>query len=112
MGTESLILGEGCSVAIVVLAIFSVMGGSAQPERSTRGTRHRRIAIALPRKTLENLFGGVSILATKSSIGHRRFGDRVGTVATSVCAHRIRLLNGLLSIPRISATMNVENLMA
>ena len=86
MGTESLIiLGERMlKVAIVVLAIFTVMGTLGfNLSAPLAGLGIGGIAIAFAaQKTLENLFGGVSILGDEViRIGDTcRFGDRVGTV--------------------------------
>jgi MscS family membrane protein len=119
MGTESLmILGERMlKVAIVVLAIFTVMGTLGfNLSAPLAGLGIGGIAIALAaQKTLENLFGGVSILGDEViRIGDTcRFGDRVGTVADiSLRSTRIRTPERTeLSIPNGSlATMNVENL--
>lgn len=119
MGTESLIiLGERMlKVAIVVLAIFTVMGTLGfNLSAPLAGLGIGGIAIAFAaQKTLENLFGGVSILGDEViRIGDTcRFGDRVGTVVDiSLRSTRIRTPDRTeLSIPNGSlATMNVENL--
>ena len=119
MGTESLmILGERMlKVAIVVLAIFTVMGTLGfNLSAPLAGLGIGGIAIAFAaQKTLENLFGGVSILGDEViRIGDTcRFGDRVGTVSDiSLRSTRIRTPERTeLSIPNGSlATMNVENL--
>jgi MscS family membrane protein len=119
MGTESLvILGERMlKVAIVVLAIFIVMGTLGfNLSAPLAGLGIGGIAIAFAaQKTLENLFGGVSILGDEViRIGDTcRFGDRVGTVEDiSLRSTRIRTPDRTeLSIPNGSlATMNVENL--
>jgi MscS family membrane protein len=119
MGTESLvILGERIlKVAIVVLAVFTVMGTLGfNLSAPLAGLGIGGIAIAFAaQKTLENLFGGVSILGDEViRIGDTcRFGDRVGTVEDiSLRSTRIRTPDRTeLSIPNGSlATMNVENL--
>ena len=119
MGTGSLIiLGERIlKVAIVVLAIFSVMGTLGfNLSAPLAGLGIGGIAIAFAaQKTLENLFGGVSILGDEViRIGDTcRFGDRVGTVEDiSLRSTRIRTPDRTqLSIPNGSlATMNIENL--
>ena len=119
MGTESLIiLGERMlKVAIVVLAIFTVMGTLGfNLSAPLAGLGIGGIAIAFAaQKTLENLFGGVSILGDEViRIGDTcRFGDRVGTVSDiSLRSTRIRTPERTeLSIPNGAlATMNVENL--
>ena len=81
--------------AIVVLAIFSGHGHArVQSERTAGGTGHRRYRHRIRgAKTLENLFGGVSILGDEViRIGDTcRFGDRVGTVEDiSLRSTRIR----------------------
>jgi MscS family membrane protein len=119
MGTGSLmILGERMLKAgIVILAIFSVMGTLGfNLSAPLAGLGIGGIAIAFAaQKTLENLFGGVSILGDEViRIGDTcRFGDRVGTVEDiSLRSTRIRTPDRTeLSIPNGSlATMNVENL--
>jgi len=119
MGTGSLmILGERMlKAAIVILAIFSVMGTLGfNLSAPLAGLGIGGIAIAFAaQKTLENLFGGVSILGDEViRIGDTcRFGDRVGTVEDiSLRSTRIRTPDRTeLSIPNGSlATMNVENL--
>ncbi len=119
MGTESLIiLGERMlKVAIFVLAIFTVMstlGFNLSAPLAGLGIGGIAIAFAA-QKTLENLFGGVSILGDEViRIGDTcRFGDRVGTVSDiSLRSTRIRTPERTeLSIPNGTlATMNVENL--
>jgi MscS family membrane protein len=118
MGTESLIiLGERIlKAAIVVLAIFTIMGTLGfNLSAPLAGLGIGGIAIAFAaQKTLENLFGGVSILGDEViRIGDTcRFGDRVGTVEDiSLRSTRIRTPDRTeLSIPNGSlATMNVEN---
>ena len=119
MGTGSLmILGERMlKAAIVVLAIFSVMGTLGfNLTAPLAGLGIGGIAIAFAaQKTLENLFGGVSVLGDEViRVGDIcRFGDRVGTVEDiSLRSTRIRTPDRTeLSIPNGSlATMNVENL--
>jgi MscS family membrane protein len=118
-GTGSLIiLGERMlKAAIVVLAIFAVMGTLGfNLSAPLAGLGIGGIAIAFAaQKTLENLLGGVSILGDEViRIGDTcRFGDRVGTVEDiSLRSTRIRTPDRTeLSIPNGSlATMNVENL--
>ena len=113
-----MILGERMlKAAIVILAIFSVMGTLGfNLSAPLAGLGIGGIAIAFAaQKTLENLFGGVSILGDEViRIGDTcRFGDRVGTVEDiSLRSTRIRTPDRTeLSIPNGSlATMNVENL--
>jgi MscS family membrane protein len=118
MGTGSLmILGERVlKAAIVVLAIFfilGVLGFNLTTPLAGLGIGGIAIAFAA-QKTLENLFGGVSILGDEViRIGDTcRFGDRVGTVEDiSLRSTRIRTPDRTeLFIPNGSlATMNVEN---
>ena len=119
MGTSSLmILGERMLKAtIFVLAIFAIMGTLGfNLTTPLAGLGIGGIAVALAaQKTLENLFGGVSVLGDEViRIGDVcRFGDRVGTVEDiSLRSTRIRTPDRTeLSIPNGSlATMNVENL--
>ena len=119
MGTGSLmILGERMLKAgIVILAIFSILGTlGLNLTTPLAGLGIGGIAVALAaQKTLENLFGGVSVLGDEViRVGDVcRFGDQVGTVEDiSLRSTRIRTPDRTeLSIPNGSlATMNVENL--
>ncbi|HEX3355326.1 MAG TPA: mechanosensitive ion channel family protein [Terriglobales bacterium] len=119
MGTGSLmILAERVlKVAIIVLAIFVILGTLGfNLTTPLAGLGIGGIAIAFAaQKTLENLFGGVSILGDEViRIGDVcRFGDRVGTVEDiSLRSTRIRTPDRTeLFIPNGSlATMNVENI--
>jgi MscS family membrane protein len=119
LGTGSLILlGERMlKAAIFVLAIFAILGTLGfNLTTPLAGLGIGGIAIAFAaQKTLENLFGGVSLLGDEViRIGDFcRFGDRVGTVEDiSLRSTRIRTPDRTeLSIPNGSlATMNVENL--
>jgi MscS family membrane protein len=119
MGTSSLILlGERMlKAAIFVLAIFAILGTLGfNLTTPLAGLGIGGIAVALAaQKTLENLFGGVSILGDEViRIGDTcRFGDRIGTVEDiSLRSTRIRTPDRTaLFIPNGSlATMNVENL--
>ena len=119
MGTGSLmILGERVlKAAIFVLAIFLILGTLGfNLTTPLAGLGIGGIAIAFAaQKTLENLFGGISILGDEViRIGDTcRFGDRVGTVEDiSLRSTRIRTPERTeLFIPNGSlATMNVENL--
>ena len=119
MGTGSLVIlgGRILKVVIVVLAIFTIMGTLGfNLSAPLAGLGIGGIAIAFAaQKTLENLFGGVSILGDEViRIGDVcRFGDRVGTVEDiSLRSTRIRTPDRTqLSIPNGSlATMNIENL--
>ena len=119
METGSLmILGERVlKAAIFVLAIFTVLGTLGfNLTTPLAGLGIGGIAVAFAaQKTLENLFGGVSLLGDEViRIGDVcRFGDRTGTVEDiSLRSTRIRTPDRTeLSIPNGSlATMNVENL--
>jgi MscS family membrane protein len=119
MGTGSLmLLGERIFKAgLFVLAIFAILGTLGfNMSTALAGLGIGGIAIAFAaQKTLENLFGGVSLLGDEViRIGDTcRFGDRVGTVEDiSLRSTRIRTPDRTeLSIPNGSlATMNVENL--
>jgi len=118
-GTGSLLLlGERIlKAAIVVLAIFSVFGALGfNMSTALAGLGIGGIAIAFAaQKTLENLFGGVSLLGDEViRVGDVcKFGDRVGSVEDiSLRSTRIRTPERTeLSIPNGSlATMNIENL--
>jgi MscS family membrane protein len=119
METGSLmILGERVlKAAIFVLAIFTVLGTLGfNLTTPLAGLGIGGIAVAFAaQKTLENLFGGVSLLGDEViRIGDVcRFGDRTGTVEDiSLRSTRIRTPDRTeLSIPNGSlATMNLENL--
>jgi MscS family membrane protein len=118
-GTGSLLLlGERIlKAAIVVLAAFSVFGALGfNMSTALAGLGIGGIAIAFAaQKTLENLFGGVSLLGDEViRVGDVcKFGDRVGSVEDiSLRSTRIRTPDRTeLSIPNGSlATMNIENL--
>jgi MscS family membrane protein len=118
IGTGSLmVLGERLLRAVIVsfavLAILSIFGFNLTTVLAGLGIGGLAIAFAA-QKTLENLFGGVSVLADEViRVGDFcRFGDRVGTVEDiSLRSTRVRTLDrSELSIPNGSlATMNVEN---
>jgi MscS family membrane protein len=119
MGTGSLmLLGERIlKAAFVILAIFAILGTLGfNMSTVLAGLGIGGIAIAFAaQKTLENLFGGVSVLGDEViRVGDTcRFGDRLGTVEDiSLRSTRIRTPDRTeLSIPNGSlATMNVENL--
>lgn len=118
-GTGTLmVLGERVVKALVVgvaiLAILGILGFNLTTVFAGIGIGGIAIAFAA-QKTLENLFGGVSVLADEViHVGDTcRFGDRVGTVEDiSLRSTRIRTAErSELSIPNGAlATMNVENL--
>ena len=118
IGTGTLmLLGERLLKALVwiiaVLAILSVIGFNLTTVLAGLGIGGLAIAFAA-QKTLENLFGGVSVLGDEViRVGDFcRFGDKVGTVEDiSLRSTRIRTLDrSELSIPNGSlATMNIEN---
>src|ERR1700676_2339777 len=117
-GTGSLmVLGERLVKVLVliaaVLATLGILGFNLTTVLAGLGIGGIAIAFAA-QKTLENLFGGVSVLADEViRVGDFcRFGDRVGTVEDiSLRSTRIRTLERTeLSIPNGSlATMNIEN---
>jgi MscS family membrane protein len=119
LGTETLmVLGERLLKALVVilgvLFILSIIGFNLTTVLAGLGIGGIAIAFAA-QKTLENLFGGISVLADEViRVGDScRFGDRVGTVEDiSLRSTRIRTTERTqLSIPNGAlATMNIENL--
>lgn len=118
IGTGSLmVLGERLLKVVILslaaLAILGTFGFNLTTVLAGLGIGGIAIAFAA-QKTLENLFGGVSVLADEViRVGDFcRFGDRVGTVEDiSLRSTRVRTLDrSELSIPNGSlATMNVEN---
>ncbi|PYV88814.1 MAG: hypothetical protein DMG90_13495 [Acidobacteria bacterium] len=118
MGTGSLmLLGERILKAALVIvglfAVLSTLGFSMSTALAGLGIGGIAIAFAA-QKTLENLFGGVSVLGDEAiRVGETcRFGDRIGTVEDiSLRSTRIRTPERTeLSIPNGSlATMNIEN---
>jgi len=118
MGTETLmVLGERLIKALVLivaaLAILGRIGFNLTTVLAGLGIGGIAIAFAA-QKTLENLFGGISVLADEViRVGDFcRFGDRVGTVEDiSLRSTRVRTPERTeLSIPNGTlATMNVEN---
>ena len=98
---------------VAVLATLGIVGFNLTTVLAGLGIGGIAIAFAA-QKTLENLFGGISVLADEViRVGDFcRFGDRVGTVEDiSLRSTRVRTLERTeLSIPNGSlATMNVEN---
>ena len=118
-GTGTLmVLGERLLKALVLivaaLAALGVMGFNLTTVLAGLGIGGIAIAFAA-QKTLENLFGGISVLADEViRVGDTcRFGDRVGIVEDiSLRSTRIRTVERTeLSIPNGAlATMNIENL--
>jgi MscS family membrane protein len=118
-GTGSvMLLGERILKALIlILAVFLILGTLGfNMTTALAGLGIGGIAVAFAaQKTLENLFGGISLLGDEViHIGDVcRFGDRVGTVEDiSLRSTRVRTPERTeLSIPNGSlATMNVENL--
>ncbi len=118
-GTGSLmLLGERMLKAaifvVAVLAILSTMGFNMSTALAGLGIGGIAVAFAA-QKTLENLFGGVSILGDEViRVGDMiKVGDRQGTVEDiSLRSTRLRTLDRTeLSIPNGTlATANIENL--
>jgi|HubBroStandDraft_1064217.scaffolds.fasta_scaffold32877_2 MscS family membrane protein len=118
-GTGSLLLlGERVLKAVIfIVAVFAILGSLGfNMTTALAGLGIGGIAIAFAaQKTLENLFGGVSLLGDEViRVGDVcRFGDKTGTVEDiSLRSTRIRTPErSELSIPNGTlATMNVENL--
>ncbi len=117
-GTGTLmVLGERLLAALVVvmgvLSVLAILGFNLTTVLAGLGIGGIAIAFAA-QKTLENLFGGISVLADEViRVGDFcNFGNKVGTVEDiSLRSTRIRTLDRtLLSIPNGSlATMNIEN---
>jgi MscS family membrane protein len=118
IGTGTLmVLGERLLTALVVvvaiLAILAIVGFNLTTVLAGLGIGGIAIAFAA-QKTLENLFGGISVLADEViRVGdYCRFGDRSGTVEDiSLRSTRVRTdARTELSIPNGAlATMNIEN---
>ena len=117
-GTGTLmVLGERLLKALVVivavLSVLAIFGFNLTTVLAGLGIGGIAIAFAA-QKTLENLFGGMSVLADEViRVGdYCRFGDRIGTVEDiSLRSTRIRTDDRTqLSIPNGAvAAMNVEN---
>jgi MscS family membrane protein len=112
-----MVLGERLLTALVVivaiLAMLGILGFNLTTVLAGLGIGGIAIAFAA-QKTLENLFGGISVLADEViRVGdYCRFGDRTGTVEDiSLRSTRVRTDGRTqLSIPNGSlATMNIEN---
>jgi MscS family membrane protein len=100
-------------VILAVLATLGILGFNLTTVLAGLGIGGIAIAFAA-QKTLENLFGGVSVLADEViRVGdYCRFGDRTGTVEDiSLRSTRVRTdARTELSIPNGAlATMNIEN---
>ena len=118
IGTGTLmVLGESLLTALVVIAAIvatlGILGFNLTTMLAGLGIGGIAIAFAA-QKTLENLFGGVSVLADEViRVGdYCRFGDRTGTVEDiSLRSTRVRTdARTELSIPNGAlATMNIEN---
>jgi MscS family membrane protein len=118
-GTGTLmVLGERLLKAVVgtlaILAILAIFGFNLTTVLAGLGIGGIAIAFAA-QKTLENLFGGISVLADEViRVGdYCKFGDRSGTVEDiSLRSTRIRTDERTqLSIPNGAvAAMNVENI--
>jgi MscS family membrane protein len=119
IGTGTLmVLGERLLLALVVivaiLTTIGILGFNLTTVLAGLGIGGIAIAFAA-QKTLENLFGGISVLADEViRVGdYCRFGDRTGTVEDiSLRSTRVRTdARTELSIPNGAlATMNIENL--
>jgi MscS family membrane protein len=117
-GTGTLIvLGErllsALVVVIAVLAVLAILGFNLTTVLAGLGIGGIAIAFAA-QKTLENLFGGISVLADEViRVGdYCRFGDKTGTVEDiSLRSTRVRTdARTELSIPNGAlATMSIEN---
>ncbi len=118
IGTGTLmVLAERLLTALVAviatLAIFGILGFNLTTLLAGLGIGGLAIAFAA-QKTLENLFGGISVLADEViRVGdYCRFGDRTGTVEDiSLRSTRVRTdARTELSIPNGAlATMSIEN---
>src|SRR5579862_3442217 len=100
-------------VVVGALAILAIIGFDLTTVLAGLGIGGIAIAFAA-QKTLENLFGGISVLADEViRVGdYCRFGDRTGTVEDiSLRSTRVRTdARTELSIPNGAlATMNIEN---
>jgi MscS family membrane protein len=115
----TLLLHRMLKIAIVTVALFSILYlAGLNPSAALAGLGIGGIAVALAaQKTIENLFGGISILTDRvMRIGDLcRVGDTIGTVEDiGLRSTRIRTFErGLISVPNGSlALANIENLSA
>jgi MscS family membrane protein len=115
----TLLLHRMMKVATVTVAIFSILYlAGFNLSTALAGLGIGGIAVALAaQKTIENLFGGISILTDRvMRVGDLcRVGETIGTVEDiGLRSTRIRTdERGLISVPNGSlATANVENLSA
>jgi len=115
----TLLLHRMLKIAIVTVALFCVLYlAGVNPSAALAGVGIGGIAVALAaQKTIENLFGGISILTDRvMRVGDLcRVGDTIGTVEDiGLRSTRIRTFErGLISVPNGSlATANIENLSA
>ncbi len=115
----TLLMHRMMKVAIVTVALFSILYlAGLNLSAALAGLGIGGIAVALAaQKTIENLFGGISILTDRvMRVGDLcRVGETVGTVEDiGLRSTRIRTYErGLISVPNGSlATANVENLSA
>jgi MscS family membrane protein len=115
----TLVLHRMTKIGIVTVAVFCILWlAGFNLSTALAGLGIGGIAVALAaQKTLENLFGGLSILSDRvMRVGDLcRVGDTVGTVEDiGLRSTRIRTFErGLISVPNGSlATANVENLSA
>jgi MscS family membrane protein len=115
----TLLLHRMMKVAIVTVALFSILWlAGLNLSAALAGLGIGGIAVALAaQKTIENLFGGISILTDRvMRVGDLcRVGETLGTVEDiGLRSTRIRTFErGLISVPNGSlATANVENLSA
>jgi len=115
----TLLLHRMLKIAIVTVALFSILYlAGLNPSAALAGLGIGGIAIALAaQKTIENLFGGISILTDRvMRVGDLcRVGDTIGTVEDiGLRSTRIRTFErGLISVPNGSlASANIENLSA
>ena len=105
-----------CIATAAVFGILSMAGVNLSAALATLGIGGIALALAA-QKTIENLFGGLSILSDRvMRVGDLcRVGDTIGTVEDiGLRSTRIRTYErGLISVPNgVLATVNVENLSA